>query len=113
MSKNKFEVSWSGGAWALCSGSWSIYMNGKNVTKKIPKMLRTSPMGTYGTYNSWHFEGWGEVWESYEDGLKEAEWICESENWLSKISDDPQDWSELFKLIQECDFRVGSCGGCI
>lgn len=112
--KRRVVAEWSGGGWALCSGEWSLYIDGKNFTKKIPKRLRTDSMNTLGEYRGWTWGGdYGEEWYTYKDGLGKTEWITDNENWLSKITDDVEIWSEIYDAIQEQDFRMNSCGGCI
>lgn len=112
--KPRVVVDWSGGGWSLCIGEWSIYIDGKNYTKKIPKNLRRSPMNTLGEYSGWKWGGeYSEEWYTYTDGLGKLEWITENENWLSKITDDIGLWSDIYEAFQSRDFRTNSCGGCI
>jgi hypothetical protein len=59
------EAKWSGKYPCLCFGNWTLKVDGKDVSKLIPSKLRKSPMNTYGTYQSWHFENWIEVFEDY------------------------------------------------
>lgn len=107
------EANWSGSYPCLCFGEWTLKVNGKDVSKKIPDDLRESSMNTYGTYQSWHFEDLIEVFEDYEDGLDCEEWIEENNEWLNKITTDYSIKEQIFKAIQSEDFRSGSCGGCI
>lgn len=107
------EANWSGSYPCLCFGEWTLKVDGKNVSKKIPDDLRESSMNTYGTYQSWHFEDWMEVFEDYEDGLDCEEWIKENDEWLSEITTDYSIKEQIFIAIQSKDFRHGSCGGCI
>lgn len=107
------EARWSGSYPNLCSGEWTLKVNGKDVSDLIPKELRRSEMNTYGTYEEWHFENWLEVFEDYEDGLDCDEWIAENKYWLDTITDDINVQTEIFNAISEEDFRHGSCGGCI
>ena len=107
------EAKWSGSYPCLCHGEWTLIVNGKNVNSLIPDELKNSSMGTYGTYQSWHFEDWNEVFEDYEDGLMCDEWIVENKYWLDDITDDYNIQTEIFYAISEEDFRHGSCGGCI
>ena len=104
---------WSGSYPCLCNGEWTLKVDGKNVSKKIPDDLRESSMNTYGIYQSWHFEDWMEVFEDYEDGLDCEEWIEENDEWLSEITTDYSIKEQIFTAIQSEDFRSGSCGGCI
>jgi len=107
------EANWSGSYPCLCFGEWTLKVNGKDVSDKIPEDLRESSMNTYGTYQSWHFEDWMEVFEDYEDGLDCEAWIEENDEWLSEITKDYSIKEQIFAAIQSEDFRSGSCGGCI
>lgn len=107
------EAKWSGEYPTLCFGKWSLKVNGKDVSRAIPAKLRNTSMDTYGCYSSWHFENWMEVFEDYEDGLEEDEWIEENDYWLCNITNDRSLKREIFRAIQKNDFRSGQCGGCI
>lgn len=107
------EANWSGSYPCLCFGEWTLKVDGKDVSKKIPEDLRKSSMNTYGTYRSWHFEDWMEIFEYYVDGLDCGEWIEENDKWLSEITTDYSIKEQIFIAIQSKDFRHGSCGGCI
>ena len=107
------EANWSGSYPCLCFGEWTLKVDGKDVSEKIPNDLRESSMNTYGTYQSWHFEDWDVVFEDYEDGLDCEEWIEENDEWLSEITTDYSIKEQIFIAIQSKDFRHGSCGGCI
>lgn len=107
------EAKWSGAYPCLCSGSWTLFVNGKNVTRHIPKDLKYSSMNTAGIYQSWHFEDQQEVFDDYMDGLECDEWITENKKWLNKITSDADIQKEIFYAIQKQDFRALSCGGCI
>lgn len=110
-------ASWSGTYPCLCYGVWEILVDGKHLP--IPDDIVREPMNTFGTYQEWHFEDWLEVFEDYEDGLGEYEWIEKNKYWidagLEKIGKkfSNQDYERLYCAIQENDFRRGSCGGCI
>lgn len=104
---------WSGSYPCLCSGEWNLEVNGVDVTCYIPIELRKSPMETLGEYQSWHFENWIEVFESYVDGLSCHEWIEKNKNWLDIITDDIEVQMEIFNAINAKDWRHGECGGCI
>lgn len=69
-------------------------------------------MDTEGIYQSWHFEDWEDVWESYKDGLECDDWIKKNDYWISKIADCCDEKVSLFKAFQAQDFRTCSCGGC-
>ena len=107
------EAKWSGSYPCLCYGNWTLIIDGIDVSNKIPEDLQNSSMNTYGTYQSWHFEDWLEVFENYEDGLDEEEWIVENKTWLDTISTDKKVQSDIYCAIICEDFRSGSCGGCI
>lgn len=104
---------WSGSYPCLCSGTWTLEVNGVDVSSLIPEELRHNEMNTFGTYEEWHFEDWIEVFEDYEDGLMCDEWIAENKYWLDDITDDYNIQTEIFYAISEEDFRHNSCGGCI
>ena len=111
------EVVWSGGYPSLCSGEWKISINGKRL--EIPKDRVSENMGTSGTYQSWHFEDWSEVFVDYSEGMGYEGWIEENRAWidagLTKIGVEftSDDYLDLFIRIQLEDFRPGSCGGCL
>lgn len=107
------KARWSGHYPNLCRGEWSLEVNGVDVSDYIPDELFCSPMNTYGTYQSWHFENWMEVFESYEDGLGCSEWIEKNKYWLDIITDDASVQAEIFYAINAKDWRHGECGGCI
>lgn len=109
----KVEAKWTGLYPCLCSGEWILKVNNKDVSNLIPKELQTSSMNTFGTYSSWHFENWKEVFEDYEDGLDCFDWINKNKEWLNKISTDLWIQEEIYYAIRSEDFRAGSCGGCI
>ena len=107
------EVKWTGKYPCLCSGEWKLYIDGNDMSDFIPEDLRRSDMGTFGTYSSWHFEDWMEVFEDYQDGMNCDEWIEANKDWLDKISKDVKDQQDLFYAFQSQDWRYESCGGCI
>ena len=115
MKKNKkIEVEWTGEYPCLCYGKWILKIGGKDCSKLIPKSLReNSDMNTIGTYDHWHFENWQELWESYENGLSEDNWIEENKHWLKKLPVEESQYKDIFKAFNEKDWRNGSCGGCI
>lgn len=104
---------WSGCYPCLCCGEWSLIINNIDVSEFIPDDLRHNSMNTFGTYESWHFEDWIEVFEDYEDGLEIDEWIEDNKYWLYKITKDEEIIRKIYNAIQKEDFRTGSCGGCI
>lgn len=107
------KANWSGSCPCLCSGEWTLEVNGVDVSIHIPEELRESPMNTNGTFQTWHFEDWAEVFEDYDDGLDGYEWIAENKYWLDLITDNYDVQMEIFYAISKQDWRYGSCGGCI
>lgn len=107
-----FDVQWTGAWPCLCFGEWIIRKNGVDVSCLMPDEMRHCEMNTAGTYSSWHFEDWEEVFEDYEDGLECEEWIADNA-WISELCDSHEEMVELFYAIQAQDWRHGSCGGCI
>ena len=47
----KVEANWSGSYPNLCRGEWTLLIDGKNVSDKIPKDLRNEPMNTKSVYS--------------------------------------------------------------
>lgn len=102
---------WTGDYPCLCSGEWIITIGGEKI--ELPDEVRTSPMGTHGTYNTWTFgEDWEEVWSQYEDGLDFEPWLQEN-SWVSNLNLSPEEERDLYDAISEEDWRHNSCGGCI
>ena len=111
---NQVSAHWSGGYPTLCFGEWTLEIDGKNVSDKIPIDLINSPMNTAGTYSRWHFnKNWMEETDYYDDGLEVDDWIDANNDWLNNITKDYALKERIFYAIQEQDFRPGSCGGCI
>lgn len=50
MANTVVEASWSGSFPNLCSGEWTLIVNGKDVSAHIPDNLRYSEMNTFGKY---------------------------------------------------------------
>lgn len=110
----KVEAKWSGKYPNLCSGHWTLIVNGVDVSDKIPMNLINHPMNTHGIYNKWKFgTNWDAIWDDYSDGLFCSEWIEENDYWLNKITKDNSIKSDIYYAINSEDFRHGSCGGCI
>ena len=109
------EVSWTGSFPNLCSGRWEINIDG--IKLDIPEDVATSPMDTKGEYMRWRFvNGWNEEWEMYTDGLPFHPWMDRNYRWLSraaKAAGVDFEYRDLYAMIQSCDWRHGSCGGCI
>ena len=110
----QISVEWTGSYPTLCFGRWNIVIDGIKLTG-----LGNDDFSTYGTYQSWHFEDWSEVFEDNEEGLHFDVWKINPKNKLLEslerhgfeVSDEL-----LFLLygeIQACDWRSNSCGGCI
>lgn len=109
----KVEANWSGSYPCLCSGEWTLFIDGKDMSDKIPKDLRNEPMNTSGVYSEWHFEDWEDVWEDYLDGLECEDWIKENKEWLDNITKDKNEQEDIYYAFQSKDWRYGSCGWCI
>ena len=107
------KAKWSGSYPCLCFGKWTLIVDGNDFSDKIPEELRKSSMNTFGTYQSWHFENWLEVFEDYTDGLVCEDWINQNDYWLKEITDNNDTKILIYNAINEQDFRSGSCGGCI
>ena len=112
-----FEASFSGSYPNRCSGKWTLTYDGLPVV--IPSDHVHCEKGTRGTYSSWHFEDWMEVFEDYEDGLTCDEWIAANKGWVDEmfsqhnIEISYKNYSDLYTAFQSDDWRHGSCGGCI
>ena len=74
------KVNWSGYYPNLCFGVWEIKIDDKLLP--IPEDKINTDMNTFGSYQSWHFEDWIEVFEDYEDGLFFDEWLLENKEWI-------------------------------
>lgn len=109
---NKWKVEWTGGFPALCSGEWRIYKNGELLNIEPP--FGDNPADTYGEYSNWYFnDDYMEETEYYEDGLDVYEWIEEYKGWLQTLTDNEEEWEDIYYQFQNSDWRHGSCGGCI
>jgi hypothetical protein len=116
---NKIKVNWTGKYPNLCSGKWEITFN--EIKMIVPSAFINSSMGTAGNYQSWHFENWSEVFESYDDGLEYGEWIKLNIGWIKAMFESAgvisivtsEDIYNLYSGIQSKDWRNLSCGGCI
>lgn len=115
----KIEVNWSGGYPTLCYGKWTIVIDGIKLTG-----LEQEHFSTYGVYDTWHFEDWNDVWETYTDGYRFNSWyknlLAHDTNGLKSslvrhgFDINNEDFIEdLYEAIQEKDWRHSSCGGCI
>ena len=105
---------WTGKFPNLCSGQWKLYIDGKDMSSKIPEHLKKSEMKTYRVYRRWSFaKNWDEKWTTYVDGLQKDEWIKENKEWLDTISTEYSIQSQIFDAINRLDWRHTSCGGCI
>ena len=103
---------WTGCYPNLCSGEWIITIGNEKV--ELPDEVRTSPMWTHGTHNTWTFgKDWEEVWSQYEDGLDFEPWLHENNSWLSRLSLSSEEERALYDAISKEDWRHNSCGGCI
>ena len=113
------EVEWTGAWPCLCYGEWKIKYDDKELD--VPEDLKCDPMYTYGCYADTHFiNGYEDIeTDMYFDGLEEDEWIKVNKGWIKKMFKEAgieytRDlFSELYRKINEQDFRPGSCGGCL
>lgn len=103
------EAIWTGRFPNLCSGMWILKIDDVDYSDHIPEEKRYGEMGTYGTYSSWHFEDWMEVFEDYEDGLEYEDWVAENP-WVLSL---PADALSIYLAFAAEDWRHGQCGGCI
>ena len=107
-------VNWSGEYPCLCSGEWSLIIDGVNFSHLIPENLRNEEMRTLNTYSHWKFnDDFLEEWEYYPDGLPCYEWIEANKYWLDQITEDTEILIAIYEAINEKDWRHGQCGGCI
>lgn len=105
---------WSGEFPNLCNGKWELYIDGLDVSNYIPTILRDKPMNTLKEYSQWHFNKYYiAVFDSYIDGMDCEDWIIANNYWLDKITKNINTQKEIFHAINKCDWRYGSCGGCI
>lgn len=47
----KVEANWSGSYPCLCEGEWTLFIDGKDMSNKIPEDYRNKPIYIYGYYN--------------------------------------------------------------
>lgn len=108
------EAFWSGAYPNLCSGEWSLLVNGVNVSDQIPEDLREDPMDTRKTYTAcyYDYEIHDETYREYEYGLDCRAWIEKNKSWLDKITTDDNVQIQIYEAFRAKDWRWG-CGGCI
>jgi hypothetical protein len=111
--KYDIDVEWTGSYPNLCRGSWIISINGIKLAG-----LGNGPMNTYGEYDIWSFaEDWGEEWGTYTDGESWGNCLPNNLEMSLKLAGfDPNDSElieQLYKAVQQHDWRHNSCGGCI
>lgn len=116
----KIDVTWTGRYPTLCSGKWKIIIGGIELTG-----LGSDNFDTNGTYDTWHFEDWDDVWETYRDGLYFDAWykttlLAQDTNGLKSslirhgFDVENEDFiQDLYDEITVKDWRHNSCGGCI
>lgn len=109
----KVETIWTGGYPNLCCGEWMLFIDGKDMSNKIPEDYRNKPMYTYGYYNLWHLRNWEVKWDNYVDGFECEDWIKENKEWLDKITKDENEQEDIYYAFQLNDWRYCSCRGCI
>lgn len=96
-----------------CCGEWTLKVNGKDVSDKIPEGLKQNYMKTRKEYKEWYFdENYLMAWRNYEDGLDCEDWIDINGYWLNKIVADKNIQKCIFHAINEEDWRYNSCGKC-
>ena len=97
-----------------CDCRWSIIVDGKDVSYKIPEPLRNNSMETKNTYSILTMDYDEESYEYYEGGFDEREWIERNRCWLNTITTDEDTQKYLFREIQKNEFTgCAECGGCI
>ena len=109
---SSWTAEWTGKYPCLCSGEWILYRDDEPVDTDIP--FQSECAGTYRTYSRWYFDdNYSEHWEEYEDGLDADAWIDEHWDWLQTLTDDEDEYHDIFFAFQDKDWRSSSCGGCI
>ena len=107
-----WKAEWSGKYPCLCSGKWTLYRDGEIVNVEIP--FQETNANTFGIYNKWYFdEDYNDIWFSYEDGYKFEDWKNFYQDFLSKLTQDEQEWEKIYLAFASNDWRLSSCGGCI
>lgn len=105
------EVKWSGGYPNLCSGEWTLIIDGVDHSDTIP--FQGEPANTLGEYQRWRFAAnYSEEFYRVESGKDAKEWCVEHSEWLEAIAPE-KDWQEIFEAFRAQDWRYCSCGGCI
>lgn len=112
------KAEWTGKFPSLCSGVWKLWVDGVDVSDKIPEDLRSSEMNTYGEYAQCWLQptengGLEDGFDWEKSGLEKNDWIRENDYWLSTITSDYSVKCLIFDEINQWDWRHGSCGGCI
>lgn len=96
-----------------CCGEWTLKVDGKDVSDKIPEGLKQNYMKTRKEYKEWYFdENYLMAWRNYVDGLDCEDWIDINGYWLNKIVADRDIQKCIFHAINEEDWRYNSCGEC-
>lgn len=102
---SEWTAEWSGAFPNICSGEWSLFRDGVEVSTSIP--FQGEPAGTFGEY-----EDWLDVFESYESGKEADDWVAEHRGWLSSFADEGE-FVKIYDAFNAADWRHGECGGCI
>ena len=66
-----------------------------------------------GEYPTLCFGEWTLNVDGKDVSLSIPEWIEENNYWLCAITNNMELKREIFRTIQEADFRRGECGGCV
>ncbi len=114
---------WTGEYPALCHGEWYITIDGITLVEleEGTDPILKEHFNTDNSYPNWGFDkDYSVQWGDYRDGLGLQAWLT-SKNTLKLlaliashgIAMSEQDKEDLYKEIQDNDFRLGSCGGCI
>lgn len=126
--KYNIKAEWTGSYPAYCHGEWIVTLTDEDGNETtLPLGDRASgygsDMGTLGTYQTWHFEDWHEVFEEYQNGLEYELWKDVDENremvlgamfYAGVNSEDYDQFAyDFYNAVQAQDWRHNSCGGCI
>ena len=120
----KYRVVWEHAPFARCKGEWKVFREyteydeqgnelilEEELSEFIPE--RSKPMNTRLSYATCAINKDGRVvWEGKTDGLYKEEWVRANKNWLKLIAD-KTDYSMLYDLFSEEDWRHNTCGCCI
>ena len=103
---NKFKAEWTGKCPCPYLGEWKLYKNGNDVTYLVPTSFRYRPAYTYGEYPVWEECPYAYVQQFVTDGCEIPEWIQTNLYWLTLLSDNPEDYRNIYLAFHEFDFRT-------